>query len=153
MLLRLGDRGNAVAGVDKLLPRRIAHKAEADRRARLRIAEAQRTEHVARPARAAGAGRPQREGNVAQIRHHPGAVHAGSTDVEVAVVAVPRVAVDDPAGAKRLDRRGPQLLDMVVVAGGAALRELRGFAEAYAQRRRQCTRAHLPLLPATMKQW
>src|SRR4051794_36190800 len=49
-------RGNALARVDQLLLRGVAAEAEADRRAALRIAEAERAKHMAWPARAAGAG-------------------------------------------------------------------------------------------------
>ena len=56
------------------------------------------------------------------------------------MIAMVRAAVDGPARPERGNRRLPQFLHMIVVAGAALIGELRGGAEADAQHRRQCSR-------------
>ena len=76
------------AGRSQLLLAGIAAEAQADRRARLAIAEADRAQHMAWPARTAGAGRPERKGDVAHVGDQPRAIEAVAADVEIAAIAM-----------------------------------------------------------------
>src|SRR4051794_33525989 len=117
-------RRNPVTGVGEVLLGRVAAEAESDRRTRLTIIETQRAQHVARPPRAARAGRPERKGDVAQVGDQACSVEPFAADVEVAVETMRGAAVDRPARSKRMNRRLPQLLDMVVIARLALVGEL-----------------------------
>ena len=75
-LLGAGGRVDAAAGVDQLFLVGVAAEAEADRRARLAVGEAERAQHMARASRSAGAGRPERESDVAQVGDQPRARRA-----------------------------------------------------------------------------
>src|SRR3982750_2890519 len=97
MLLRFGGGGNLSAGLIQFLQGRVAPEAQADRGARLAVIEPERPKHMARPARPAGAGAPQREGDSAKVGEQPRGVHAVASDVEVAVIALARAAVHRPA--------------------------------------------------------
>ena len=88
----------------QLLLAGIAAEAEADRRARLAVGQADRAQHMARPARAAGAGRAQREGDVAHVGDQPRTVEAVAADVEIAVIALVGAAVDRPSWSECCER-------------------------------------------------
>src|SRR4051794_22428562 len=102
------------------------------------------------PARAAGARRPKREGDIAQVGDQPRSIKALSAEIEISRVAMRRTAIDGPAIPERSNRRVPELLHMIVVAGHSLFGKLCGGAEADAQRRGQRTRAKSPFLAATM---
>ena len=87
--------------VDQLLLARVAAEAEPDRRARLAVAKAERAQHMARPPRSAGAGRAERESDVAQVGDQPRGIEPVAADVEVAAIALLGAAVERPAGPKR----------------------------------------------------
>src|SRR5689334_1047850 len=119
----------AVAGIDQLGLGRVAPEAEADGGACLAIIQAQRPKHVAGPARTAGAGRAERESDVAQIGDQARCIYPFAPNVEVAGIAMLDAAVDDPAGSQRVDRRLPQPLDMIVIASAPLVGELGGSAK------------------------
>src|SRR4051812_40586961 len=146
MLLRFRSGRDLVAGVAQFLHLGIAAEAEADRRTCFAVVEPERAQHMARPTRAAGAGGTQRESDSAQIGKQASGIHVIAADVEIAVIAALRAAVDRPGRAERLQRRGPKPLNMVVVAVATLGRELGRGPEADAQRRRQGSGAHPPLL-------
>src|SRR3546814_9082479 len=77
---------------------RIAPPAKADRSARVGLADAHRAEYMADLARSAAAGATEREGDIAGVGHQAQRVHALAPDVEIAVVARVRRAVEIPFG-------------------------------------------------------
>src|SRR6185295_9261900 len=107
---------------------------------------------MARTSRAARACTAEGEGDVAQVGDQPRGIRAFAADVEVARVTMRDAAVDDPARPKRIDRRLPQFLNVIEVAGTPFVGELCGGAEADAERRREGARTKTLLLPATMNQ-
>src|SRR3954452_7552212 len=153
MLLRLYRGDDLAAGVGQFLHLGVAAEAEADRRARLAVIEAECAQYVARPARAAGASGAQRKSDPAQVGEQARGIHTVAADVEIPLVAALNTAVDRPARAERLHRRGPEMLNMIIVAVCALGGELGGGAEPDAQRRRQRARAHPPLLAAAVDEW
>ena len=66
---------------------------------------------MARPARSTGAGGPGGEHDLAAFAHQPGDVEAVFPDVEIAVPALLRTAVEGPAG-EGVAGDAPQLFDM-----------------------------------------
>src|SRR4051812_45661186 len=116
MLLRFRRGRDLVTGVGQFLHLGIAAEAQADRRARLAVVESERAQHVARAARATGAGGTQRESDTAQIGKEPRSINVITADVEIALVPALHIAVDRPGRAERLQRRSPEPLNMVVVA-------------------------------------
>src|SRR3546814_6618500 len=90
---RVLDRGQPVA---QLRFARIAPPAKADRSARVGLADAHRAEYMADLARSAAAGATEREGDIAGVGHQAQRVHALAPDVEIAVVARVRRAVEIP---------------------------------------------------------
>ena len=67
---------DAAAGRGQFLFARVAPEAQADRAARLAVAQPERAQHVAWPPRPRGAGRAERESDVAQVGDQPRAVEA-----------------------------------------------------------------------------
>src|SRR4051812_25117536 len=118
MLLCLRCRGDQAARLGQILLGRVAAKAEPDRRSRLAIVEAERAKHMARPARAAGAGAAEGKGDASKVGEQPSRVDSVAPDVEIAVITVRGAAVDRPARSQRLGCGRPQPLNMVVVAVG-----------------------------------
>ena len=94
----------------------------------------------------------QRESDVAQVGDQVAPRPRLPVDVQIAVIALGRAAVDDPARSPSRIRRDPELLDMVMIRFARSLRELRGGAKADAQRRRQRSRTKSPLLPTAVNQ-
>src|SRR5205085_2178627 len=108
---------------------------------------------MAGAARSTCASRPEREGNIAQVRQKSCCINTFTADVEIAFIAMVDAAVDDPARAEGFDSGAPQLLDVVVIAVGALFGELGRRAEADAQLGGQGSGAKAPLLPAAVNEW
>src|SRR5256885_551086 len=116
MLLRFRRGCDLVTRVGQLVHFGVAAEAQADRRARLAVVEPESAQHVTWPARTAGAGGTQRESDSAQIGEQASGIHAIAADVEIALVPALHIAVDCPGRPKRLQRRSPKPLNMVIVA-------------------------------------
>src|SRR5436305_12587552 len=152
MLVRFRRGRDLMAGVAQILHLRVAAETQADRRARLAIIEPERAQHMAGAARAARAGGTQRECYAAKVGEQARGIDAIAADVEIALVPAIHIAVDRPGRAERLQRRSPKPLNMVVVAIATLARELGRGPEADAQRGRQGSGAHAPLLPPAMNE-
>src|SRR5438067_193884 len=124
MLLRFRSGRDLVTCVAQFLHLGVAAEAQADRRARLAVVESESAQHVARPPRTARAGGTQRERDAAKVGEQARGVHTIAADVEIALIPALHIAVDRPGRAKRLQRRSPKPLNMVVVAVATLGREL-----------------------------
>src|SRR5947208_104516 len=97
MLLRPRRGGDPPAGVHDVLLRRVTAEADPDGRTRFAIVQTERSEYVARPPRAASAGRTERESDIAQVREEACRIDSFASDVEVAEIAMRDAAIDRPA--------------------------------------------------------
>src|SRR5579864_3322685 len=76
-----------------------------------------------------------------------------AADVQIPMIAVAGASVDRPAGSQGVDRRLPQFLHVIIVAGLSFIGEFRSSSEADAQFGRQCPGPQAPLPSAAVDEW
>src|SRR5262249_28600232 len=128
-------------------------EAEADRRVRQLLADAEGAEDVARLERGRSAGRARRDGDVLERHHEPLALDEGEGNVEIPRQPMLERAVDEDLVEATLDaveELVPKAQEPLALLGHLEAGELRRLAEADDARHVERSRAHAALVAAAV---